>query len=104
MSSPRVGAMADLTFPDSERLSTSFRSVKDAAAFAGRLLRHSGPSAAPTKKGSNVNLIKSLNILVAAASLGLSLPAIANSDFEREMARTDGDFHGTSATTAKDSS
>ena len=47
-------------------------------------------------------MIKSLNVLVAAAAIGLSLPAPASSDFEREMARTDGDFHGTSATTAKD--
>jgi hypothetical protein len=48
-------------------------------------------------------MIKSLNTVIAAAAIGLSLPVCANSDFEREMARTDGDFQGASATTAKDS-
>ena len=52
-----------------------------------------------------MNMIKSLSSLVAAAAIGLSLPAAAtDSDFIREMARTDGDFQGASAATAREGS
>jgi hypothetical protein len=53
-------------------------------------------------KGSTMNSNLKLEASLAALLLALALPAAANDDFMRELARTDGDFQGASATTAKD--